>query len=230
MTYVIRTIVLYITVIIVMRLMGKRQIGELQPYELAVAIMISELATVPMQETGMPVINGIIPILTILLMQLIVSFLSMKSITIRTIVSGKPVILVERGRIVEENMRKELYTINELAEQLRIKNISNISDVEFAILETNGQLSVIPKVANRPVTCGDLNIPGQYESYPYYLIIDGKMLKENFQKAGIKEKVFFDYIKSKKIKSEKDILYANIDDNKKIYLQLKKNKGGKIVE
>ncbi|HBN86040.1 MAG TPA: hypothetical protein DDZ89_19605, partial [Clostridiales bacterium] len=166
MTYVIRTIVLYVIVIIVMRLMGKRQIGELQPYELAVAIMISELATVPMQDTGMPVINGIIPILTILIMQLLVSFISLKSVIIRTIVSGKPVILIERGRVVEENMRKELYTVNELAEQLRIKDIANISQVEFAILETNGQLSIIPKVASRAATCGDLNIPGQYESYP----------------------------------------------------------------
>ncbi|MGI6561122.1 MAG: DUF421 domain-containing protein [Clostridia bacterium] len=230
MTYVIRTIVLYIIVIAVMRLMGKRQIGELQPYELAVAIMISELATVPMQETGMPMVNGIIPILTILLMQLTFSFLSLKSIKLRAIISGKPVIIIEKGRIVEDNMKKELYTVNELAEQLRIKNIANISDVEYAILETNGQLSVIPKVQNRAVTCGDLNIPGKYESYPYYLVIDGKVLPENFSKAGVKEKDFLNYIHSKKIDSVKDILYANIDDNKKIFIQLKLEKGGKIVE
>lgn len=230
MTYLMRTIILYILVVTVMRLMGKRQIGQLQPYELAVAIMISELATVPMQETGMPVINGVIPILTILLMQLIFSFLSMKSIAIRKLVSGKPIILVEKGRIVEENMQKELYTINELAEQLRIKDIANISDVEFAILETNGQLSVVPKVDKRAVTCGDMNIQGEYESYPYYLVIDGRMIPENFSKAQISEKDFMNYLSSKNIRSESDVLYANIDDNRKIYIQLKIEKGGYIIE
>lgn len=230
MTYVVRTIILYIIVITVMRLMGKRQIGELQPYEFAVAIMISELATVPMQETGMPVINGIVPILTILIMQMLFSFLSMKSIFIRKVVSGQPVVLVEKGRIIEENMKKELYTINELAEQLRIKNIPNISDVEFAILETNGQLSIIPKVASRGVTCGDLNVPGKYESFPYYLVIDGKKIPENFRKAEINENDFFNYIRSKSIQSEEDILYANADDSKKIFIQLKHEKGGTIVE
>ena len=230
MTHLIRTIILYLFVVVVMRLMGKRQIGQLQPYELAVAIMISELATVPMQETGMPVINGLVPILTILSMQLIFSYISMKSITIRKLISGKPLVMIEKGRILEDNMRKELYTINELAEQLRIKDISNISDVEYAILETNGQLSIIPKVKKRSVTCGDLNIPGEYESYPYYLVIDGKILPDNFSKANIAKEDFLNYLKTKSIKSEEDLLFASIDNKNKIFMQLKQNKGGNIVE
>ncbi len=230
MTHLIRTIILYLFVVVVMRLMGKRQIGQLQPYELAVAIMISELATVPMQETGMPVINGLVPILTILSMQLIFSYVSMKSITIRKLISGKPLVMIEKGRILEDNMRKELYTINELAEQLRIKDISNISDVEYAILETNGQLSIIPKVKKRSVTCGDLNIPGEYESYPYYLVIDGKILPDNFSKANIAKEDFLNYLKTKSIKSEEDLLFASIDHKNKIFMQLKQNKGGNIIE
>ena len=136
-----RTLILYVLVVIVMRIMGKRQIGQLQPFELVIAIMISELASVPMQNTGIPLINGIIPILTLLVAQITMSFISLKSTKARGVICGKPSILIENGRINEKELRKEMYTINDLLEQLRIKNFQNIADVEFAILETNGQLA-----------------------------------------------------------------------------------------
>lgn len=132
-----RSIVLYIIVLIVMRLMGKREIGQLQPFELAIAIMIADLASIPMTETGIPISNGIVPILGLLLMHLIISVLNIKSIRIREIICGKPSILIYRGKIDEKVLRKERFTINELQERLRNNNVVNISDVEYAILETS---------------------------------------------------------------------------------------------
>jgi uncharacterized membrane protein YcaP (DUF421 family) len=154
----IRTLILYIVVIIAMRIMGKRQIGQLQPFELAVAIMISDLASVPMQNTGIPLINGIIPILTMLAAQILISFIALKSTKARNIICGRPSILISAGKINEKVFRNELYTLNDLLEQLRNKDIYNIADVEYAILESNGQLSVIPKGSKRNVTPKDLNI------------------------------------------------------------------------
>ena len=132
-----RSIVLYIIVLIVMRLMGKREIGQLQPFELAIAIMIADLASIPMTETGIPISNGIIPILGLLVMHLIISVLNLKSIRLRQIICGKPSILIYRGKIDEKVLKKEKLTINELQERLRGNNVVNISDVEYAILETS---------------------------------------------------------------------------------------------
>ena len=134
----VRTIILYIIVLVVMRFMGKREIGQLQPFELAISIMIADLATLPMAEPGIPITNGIIPILGLLVMHLIISVINLKSLKLREIICGKPSILIYRGRIQEENMKKERFTINELEERLRGDNVFNIGDVEYAILETSG--------------------------------------------------------------------------------------------
>ena len=139
----IRSIILYIIVLVVMRLMGKREIGQLQPFELAISIMIADLASIPMSDSGIPITNGIIPILGLLVMHLIISIINMKSIKGRGIICGKPSILIYRGRIDEKVLKKERFTINELEERLRGNNIVNIGDVEYAILETNGQVTVI---------------------------------------------------------------------------------------
>ena len=132
-----RTIILYILVLVVMRFMGKREIGQLQPFELAISIMIADLATIPMSSPGIPITNGIVPILGLLVMHLIISFLNMKSVWIRKTLCGKPSILIYRGKIQEDIMKKEKFTINELQERLRNKDIVNIGDVEYAILETS---------------------------------------------------------------------------------------------
>ena len=130
----IRSIILYIIVLVVMRLMGKREIGQLQPFELAISIMIADLASIPMSDSGIPITNGIIPILGLLVMHLIISIINMKSIKGRGIICGKPSILIYRGRIDEKVLKKERFTINELEESLRGNNIVNIGDVEYAIL------------------------------------------------------------------------------------------------
>lgn len=179
-----RAIVLYIIVLIVMRLMGKREIGQLQPFELAISIMIADLASLPMTETGVPISNGIIPILGLLVMHLVISMLNMKSTKIREIICGKPSILIFRGKIDEEVLKRERFTINELEERLRDNNIFNIGDVEYAVLETSGQVTVIPKPNKRPATPEDFEIEPQYEGIPYDLVVDGKIMYKNLEKIG----------------------------------------------
>lgn len=179
-----RAIVLYILVLVVMRLMGKREIGQMQPFELAISIMIADLATLPMTETGVPISNGIIPILGLLLMHLTISMLNLKSTKAREIICGKPAILIFRGKVDEKVLKKERFTINELEERLRTNNIFNIGDVEYAVLETSGQVTVIPKPNKRATTPEDFNIEPKYEGIPYDLVVDGKVMYKNLEKLG----------------------------------------------
>ena len=180
----LRSIVLYIIVLIVMRLMGKREIGQLQPFELAIAIMIADLAAVPMAETGIPISNGIIPILGLLVMHLIISFLNLKSMKIREILCGKPAILIYRGKMDEKVLKKERFTLNELQERLRSSNVVNLGDVEYAILETSGQVTVIQKPDKRTTIPKDFNITPEYEGIPYDLVVDGKVMYKNLKTIG----------------------------------------------
>ena len=179
-----RAIFLYIVVLIVMRLMGKREIGQLQPFELAISIMIADLAATPMAETGIPITNGIIPILGLLVMHLTISMLNIKSTKAREIICGKPTLLICRGKIDQRTLKKERFTINDLEERLRDNNIFNIGDVEYAILETSGQVTVIPKPNKRPTIPEDFNIEPQYEGITYDLVVDGKVMYENLKKIG----------------------------------------------
>ena len=177
----IRAIFLYIIVLIVMRLMGKREIGQLQPFELAISIMIADLASIPMADSGIPITNGIIPILGLLVMHLIISVINIKSIRAREIICGKPSILIYRGKIDEKVLKKERFTINELQERLRGNNVVNIGDVEYAILETNGQVTVIQKPNKRTTTPEDFDVMPEYEGIPYDLVVDGKIMYDNLK-------------------------------------------------
>ena len=180
----VRSIILYIIILIVMRMMGKREIGQLQPFELVIAIMIADLASIPMTEGGVPISNGIVPILGLLVMHLAISAINMKSIKMREIICGKPSILIYRGRIDEKMLRKERFTINELEERLRGNNVNNIGDVEYARLETSGQLTVIQKPNKRNAIPEDFNIMPEYEGIAYDLVIDGKIMNENLEKIN----------------------------------------------
>ena len=179
-----RAIILYIIVLIVMRIMGKREIGQMQPFELAISIMIADLAATPMAETGIPISNGIIPILGLLVMHLIISTVNIKSTKAREILCGKPSILINKGKIDENVLRKERFTINELEERLRDNNIFNIGDVEYAILETSGQVTVIPKPDKRNTIPADFNIKPKYEGISYDLVVDGRVMYKNLEKLG----------------------------------------------
>ena len=176
-----------------MRIMGKREIGQLQPFELAISIMIADLASTPMADPGIPITNGIIPILALLVMHLIISIVNIKSIKARQILCGKPAILIYRGRIDEKMLKKERFTVNELEERLRGNNVVNIGDVEYAILETSGQVTVILKPEKKNPTVEDLGIKPEYEGITYDLVLDGKVMYENLKIL----KKDYDWLKNK---------------------------------
>ena len=223
-----RAIVLYIIVLIVMRLMGKREIGQLQPFELAISIMIADLATLPMSETGVPISNGIIPILGLLVMHLTISMLNMKSTKAREIICGKPSILIFRGKIDQKVMKKERFTINELEERLRDNNIFNIGDVEYAVLETSGQVTVIPKPNKRPTIPEDFNIEPKYEGIPYDLVVDGKVMFKNLDKIG-KNYVWLQKQTEKFGIKPEEALIVTIDGDNQFFCQPLEKDGGKNV-
>ena len=218
-----RSIFLYIIVLIVMRLMGKREIGQLQPFELAISIMIADLATIPMADTGIPIGNGIIPILGLLVMHLLISLINLKSIKAREIICGKPSILIYRGKIQEKALIKERFTINELQERIRSQNIVNLGDVEYAIIETSGQITVIEKPNKRQATPEDFGIMPEYEGIPYDLIVDGKIMKKNLKAIGKS----YNWLKKEINKfgfNPEDALVATIDGKNQIFCQKKENK------
>ena len=221
----IRSIILYIIVLVVMRLMGKREIGQLQPFELAISIMIADLASIPMSDSGIPITNGIIPILGLLVMHLIISIINMKSIKGRGIICGKPSILIYRGRIDEKVLKKERFTINELEERLRGNNIVNIGDVEYAILETNGQVTVIQKPDKRNTIPADFNIQPEYEGIPYDLVIDGKIMYDNLKQIGKNYEWLRKQVNKFNIKPEEALLVTL--DGKGLMFCQSKSKGGK---
>lgn len=225
LTTFIRAIILYLVVLIVMRLMGKREIGQLQPFELAISIMIADLASIPMSELGIPISNGIIPILGLLVIYMVISILNMKSMNFRKIMSGQPAILIYRGKINEKALRRENVTINELQERLRVDNIFNLGDVEYAILETNGELTVIQKPEKRNLTPQDMNIVPEYEGIPYDLVVDGKIMHENLKTLG-KDKIWLDKQLKKFETDAKNTLIATIDGKGQFFCQAKE-KGNK---
>jgi hypothetical protein len=205
--------------------MGKREIGQLQPFELAISIMIADLASIPMSDSGIPITNGIIPILGLLVMHLIISIINMKSIKGRGIICGKPSILIYRGRIDEKVLKKERFTINELEERLRGNNIVNIGDVEYAILETNGQVTVIQKPDKRNTIPADFNIQPEYEGIPYDLVIDGKIMYDNLKQIGKNYEWLRKQVNKFNIKPEEALL-VTLDGKGQMFCQ-SKSKGGK---
>lgn len=223
LTTFLRAIILYVFVLVVMRLMGKREIGQLQPFEFAIAIMIADLATIPMAETGIPITNGIIAILGLLLMHILISIINLKSIKMRAILSGKPSILIYRGKINEQALKKERFTINELQERLRVDGIFNLGDVEYAILETNGEVSVIEKPNKRKTIPEDFNIMPQYEGISYDLVIDGKIMDGNLKILGKNYQWLVNELKKFKIKPE-EALIVTLDGKNEFFFQLKENR------
>lgn len=218
-----RSIVIYILVLVVMRLMGKREIGQMQPFELAISIMIADLASIPMTDIGIPISNGIIPIMGLLVMHLIISVLNLKSSKIREFICGKPTILINKGKIDEEKLKRERFTLNELEEKLRSNNVMDLGDVEYAILETSGDVSVIQKTNKRNVTPEDLNIMPEYEGISYNLVIDGKVMQENLKQIGKN----YDWLKKQTQKFQmlpEEALIVTINGKGSIYCQRKEKK------
>lgn len=224
MVVFLRTLVLYIVVVTVMRIMGKRQIGELQPFELVIAIMLSELAAVPMQDTGIPLIHGLIPILTLMFLEIFLSYITLKSRRVRKIVCGTASVLIQHGEVMEEELRRQRFNLDDLMEELRLSGYLNIFEIEYAILENSGVLSIIPKSANSPVTRKDLNLSVKEVELPVALVLDGELSDYNLKYIGKDKKWLLNKLNEHKINKIEDTFIAMIGSNGELFVQRRDNR------
>ena len=186
-TALCRTVILYFLIMVGLRLMGKRQIGELEPSELVLTMMISDLATVPMQDFGIPLLAGVIPILILLSLTLLMSQLSLLNLRFRALMCGTPAILIRNGKLQQAAMRKNRYTLDELLEQLRGQGYVSVDEVRWAVLENSGQLSILPWARQRPPTAEELGLTPEEDELPFILINDGRIVRRNLARSGRNE-------------------------------------------
>ena len=180
----VRTAILYLILIAVIRLMGKRQIGQMEPSEFVVTMLVANLAAIPMQDGGIPLLSGLVPILTVLGVEMVLSVLSLRSILVRRLLCGKPVILIENGKIIQNNLRRTNITLDELTGHLREKDVLSIDQVQYAILETSGDFSVFPYPKHLPATAKDAGIQVKPQYLPITIIEDGHLFCCNLSVAG----------------------------------------------
>ncbi len=216
-----RSIILVTCVLIALRILGKRQIGELETSEFVVTLVISDLASVPMQNIGTPLLHGIIPILTMVGLQFLITFGILKSIRFRTLMSGKPSIVIQEGEIKQSELKKSRLTIDELLEELRTQDVLDLSTVKYAILETGGDLSVIKYADLRTVTVKDMGIHTEEKGLPIILISDGRYLDENIEIRNITRKWVDNYLIKNKLPDHKGIYLMTLDESGKVYISLK---------
>ena len=218
----LRTIILYLVLIAVIRMMGKRQIGQMEASEFVVTMLVANLASIPMQDSGIPLYSGLVPILTVLGVELVLSTLSLKSIWLRKVLCGKPVILIENGRILQENLRSTRITLDELTGHLREKDVLDLHSVQYAILETNGNLSVFPYPKERPASARDAGIDARPQHLPMTIISDGRLLKENLQKAG-KDSTWLQKVLKQRKATIRDTWLLTVDDEEEMVFYRKED-------
>lgn len=212
LTTVIRTAILYFFLIFIVRLMGKRQIGQLQPGELVITILISEIAALPMQDNEISMLQAIIPVSVLALLEIAVSFASLKIVRLRSLLQGNSVVLINNGKPDRKQLGRLRYTMDDLLEALRQKDVFDIEDVQFAIAETDGSLSVILKPEKRPATAEDVNADRDTRGLPRVLITDGRMLDAQIQKSPMTKEEVEKILKKKNLR-RKDVLLFTVDDN-----------------
>lgn len=213
-----RTVLLYFLIIVGMRLMGKRQIGELEPSELVLTMMISDLAAVPMQDFGIPLLAGVIPILTLLSLSLLLSQLSLHHLRLRELICGSPTVIIRSGTIQQNAMRKNRLTLDELLEELRQQGISSISEVKYAVLENSGRLSVLPWNAQKPPTAQQLNLTLQDDvTLPTVLINDGKVLSRHLTACGRDERWLQKQLVQQKASSPQEVFLLTLDEQGTVF-------------
>lgn len=223
-TLICRSLILYILILFLIRIMGKRQIGEMQPFELAITLIIADLATIPMAETALPLIQGIIPLITLVCIHYLICLLSRKSVTFRRLFSGKPVILLDPDGINYENLQKVNMNFNDLLEGLHTAGYFNLEELLYVILQTNGTLTVVNRAPFSPLTANDLQIPKDNATLPMIIISKGKIMNENLKLAKIDEKFLTENINKVGIKTIKDVLILTLNNDGKIYVQPRKGK------
>ena len=217
----IRSIILFLSLFLLMRLMGKRQLGQLEPSELVVSVLIADLGAHPLQDIGIPMIYGLVSIVTIFCLELILSGLALRSVKLRSFLWGKPCFLIEKGVINQKEMRRNRFTLDELTEELRRQSILDIRAVAYAVLETDGTLNVILAPANQPVTAEQMGIQTDVAGYPMILIDDGRILQDNLRKSGKDLRWITRYLRENSIEDPSDVFLLTVRENGSIYLARK---------
>ncbi len=219
LTIFFRSAFIYVIVLFLYRLMGKRQIGEMQPFELVLTQIVADLATIPMSEISVPVLHGIVPVLCLVLLHFFLTFLSSKSTKFAKFFNGKPIIVINPNGIDEKSLKNLDMSVEDVFEALREAGFFSVEQVQYAVMETNGKLSVLPKSDFAPLTASDMKIKNDESQIPVNMICEGKILKDNLSVLGVCEKDLMAVLKMKKIKKIKDVLLLTIDKNGQVFLQ-----------
>lgn len=222
----IRTAILYAITMISMRVMGKRQIGQLQPFELVVILIISEMATIGVQNNGLPLLNSLLPIITITILQIVIALLNLKSERFRLVVCGRPAFIIQGGEILEEEMRRLRLNTNDLLEQLRAKGYFDVSEIEYALMETNGQLSILPRADKRPLQPSDINLRVSQDVPAVSIIIDGHIQQHHLQKTGHDMAWLQKKLRQYSIPDAADVFFLSVDKDGHIFCQQKSGSAG----
>lgn len=219
----VRTMLLYLIVLFVLRIMGKAELSKMSPFQLVVVFMIAELASIPIESTDVSMITGVTAIFTLMFLQIFISYISLKSEKLKNFFSGKPSVLIEKGQINHKELKNLRITINDLMEQLRLGNAASISEVEYAIMESNGDLSIIQKASYKPLTAQDMSIEKPREIMPVVFISDGIMYRKNVAISGWTEKELKDRLLLHGITDYTKVFLAFCDGNSKLHIFLCKD-------
>lgn len=219
----IRTIIIYVSILISMRLMGKRQLGEMEVSEFIVAALIADLAATPLQDIGVPLINGLVPVITLFTLETIIAGISMKSIKLRKLLFGAPEIIIKNGKIDEKKMLKNRFTLDELMQELRTGGLLNASTIEYGVLETNGKLNIILKADEQPLTPKLMNISAESPGYAHIIINEGRIISKNLRLLGRDENWLYKELRKQKISSPQSVYLFTLSDNGNVFCQPKEN-------
>ncbi len=213
----IRAAIIYVVIIIAVRLMGKRQVGELKPHELVITILISAIAVIPLEENSMPLANCLVPIMLFVSLEIIMSVISMKSLWFRNLLQGRPIFIIRQGKLDQKKLKQLRLTMDDVVDALRQKDIFDISQVEDAVIETNGSISVLPKAEYQPITASDISLSVKEKGMPVAIVIDGKPVNEYFNEYKLKDSEIELVLQTVNRDVEK-IMLLTIDDDGNTYL------------
>lgn len=216
-TIIVRTFIVYCLVAIFIRIMGKRQLGELQPVDLVITILISDIAAFPITDTQKPLLHSLVPLTLLVSLEIISSLINLKSVKFRTISEGNPITVIRNGELQQKQLKKLRFTVNDIISALRQKDIFNIEDVDFAVVETNGTLSVLLKPDKRNSTPSSYDKPEKDVGMPCPVIIDGKIMTETFKDCFSSQNEIESILKKQKIPQE-SIVLMTMDKSKNIYI------------
>lgn len=216
----VRTVILYLVVLFAIRIMGKSELSKMSPFQLVIVFMIAELAAIPIESSTASLVNGATGIFALMFLQVLISIISIKSEKFKNFISGKPSILIENGEINEKELRSLRISLNDLMEQLRIGNAPSLSDVEHAVMESNGELSIILKAPKQPLTPSDMSLAKERETMPLILISDGILYKKNLHSLGWDETFLKNQMAASGLNSYKDIFFAFSDASKKLHIYI----------